>query len=176
MLDRVLQRAATTRRTRPAATTVSLVNEPQLQQRAVGLVLTAARSQLADPPDVVCPCLYALFYDGTHPLYVELPALEPLYVGSGVTTGDRLRSHRASIDAVADLDVVDFTLVVVPMPTRAQAHLAEELVDGALQPLWNSPEWSGFGSRPQGRGRVACAPTAWDRLHPGRLDRNQLPD
>lgn len=143
------------------------------QTELAGVVLTGGRYPLSAPHTVRGPAAYALLYTGPHPAYADLHA-HVLYAGMSVgDIGERLSSHRSSIDRNPELELDDFAVVAVPCAGAHIAKLAEDLIIGCFDPPWCRPGSKGFGSRPQGRGRSRQHPTPWDLNFPGRADRAQ---
>lgn len=145
--------------------------------------------------------VYALYYDGPHPMYGALArslgsAVEkPIYVGKAIPKGgrtggltrdatlgrplgNRLSEHARSIAEATNLELSDFTarsLVV----DDVWIPLGENMLIQQFQPVWNVVA-SGFGNAAPGRGRQDQAMSYWDTLHPGRkhsrlLGPNALP-
>ncbi len=129
--------------------------------------------------------VYALFYQGSSPLYgriSSLDALQPIYVGKAVPAGGRkgakeegttmalfrrLSEHTRSLQAASStLNINDFVcryLVVTPLwITMSERFLLEH-----YRPVWNVC-LDGFGNHDPGAGRLQGEITWWDALHPGR--------
>ncbi len=133
--------------------------------------------------------LYAIYYKGDFPAYVEIATanrergfVSPIYVGKAVPAGarkggelegspgnvlyDRLKQHRTSIEEAVNLDVADFFcryLVVDDI----WIPLGESLLIAKFSPLWNRLV-DGFGNHNPGAGRYKGLRPRWDVLHPGR--------
>ncbi|MEV7624245.1 Eco29kI family restriction endonuclease [Actinoplanes sp. NPDC089786] len=140
--------------------------------------------------------LYCIYYLGSYEPYAKIassPKPVPLYVGRAIPKGaragvggvlstieepvlfNRLREHSRSIEQVEnhgvsvgqpELQSADFRcrfLVVEDI----WVPLAEALLIGHFQPLWNQV-LQGFGNHDPGGGRRRGARPDWDELHPGR--------
>jgi hypothetical protein len=136
--------------------------------------------------------LYAVYYQGGFEPDAPLafPDCEwPIYVGKAAPPGGRgglvgldaspgakllgrLREHARSLDAAENLDPADFRcryLVVDDI----WIPLAERLLIGHYQPLWNGVV-KGFGNHPPGgkpgggTSRGDQMKSSWDTVHPGR--------
>ncbi|MDP1588401.1 MAG: Eco29kI family restriction endonuclease [Prosthecobacter sp.] len=133
--------------------------------------------------------VYAIYYKGSFPHYKPLSEWNkkegrfPIYVGKAIPKGGRkgvstdasldstalskrLLEHKASIECVESLDILDFTyrsLVVDDI----WITLGEALVIQRFQPLWNQVV-EGFGNHDPGSGRYEGMRPLWDELHPGR--------
>jgi hypothetical protein len=134
--------------------------------------------------------VYAIYYQGTFPLYKDISDLNqggryswPIYVGKAVPAGARkggyglgsdpgqalfrrLAEHASSIEQVENLETGDFKcrfLVVDDI----WIPLAESLLIEMFSPLWNR-KIDGFGNHDPGKGRYNQQRSAWDELHPGR--------
>lgn len=134
--------------------------------------------------------LYAIYYTGEFPPYVEISRRNrdgrfewPLYVGKAIPAGGRkgggrasgtvgsplfgrLREHRSSIEQAENLEVADFycrALVVEDI----WIPLTEALLISKYAPVWNRLA-DGFGNHTPGAGRFAGMRPRWDVLHPGR--------
>jgi hypothetical protein len=143
-----------------------------VQIQLVGFVLTGERNPLVDPLTVRGPGAYSLIYSGAHGEYQDLHA-GVIYVGMSVgDIGERVSSHRASIERNPDLRVDDMAVVAVPCAGGHFAKLAEDLLIGAFDPPWCRPGMKGFGSRPQGARRPQRR-SRYDAMFPGRADRSQ---
>jgi hypothetical protein len=142
--------------------------------------------------------LYALYYRGPHPAYVDLSAKNaddqwavPIYVGKAVPAGarrgieivdhqkttalaSRLREHAASVRAAENLDIADFAarwLVVEDI----WIPLGESAMIRQYQPVWNGLV-DGFGNHDPGAGRINGVRARWDTLHPGRAFAPKFPE
>jgi len=135
------------------------------------------------------PGVYALYYNGKHPAYEPLVALDagkcvyPVYVGRAArenknqgfsprpSTGEelyrRIKKHFDSVNQASNIDAADFRvrhLVLKP----AYINLAESVLIMAFRPPWNG---MGLGSNVTGGPRMAGKGSLWDSLHPGRKGR-----
>ena len=113
--------------------------------------------------------VYALYYNGQHPLYAKLsePALShlPLYVG--VTTGSlekRLSEHESSLEVLGF--IADVQCKMYPVIPNFEIS-SEQILIHALRPVWNL-RLRGFGLHNPGLGRKDSKISDWDTLHPGR--------
>lgn len=161
--------------------------------RSVGRALLLSDCEPLPPPERFLGAgLYALYYQGDFEPYasVAFPDCEwPIYVGKAAPKGGRsglvglsvkpgadlfgrLREHSRSIEATRNLDPADFRcrfLVVDDI----WIPLAERLLIGHYQPLWNGTV-KGFGNHTPGgkpgggTSRGDQMKSAWDILHPGR--------
>lgn len=126
---------------------------------------------------------YGLYYVGGSDLY---PADEetPVYIGKADYSGSRrgnidqyvlqnstkiwsrLKDHKASIEAVSNLEVSDFkyrSLEVSPV----FIPVTESLLITDKHPVWNT-SLSGFGNKPTKNTRKGTLVSEWDTVHPGR--------
>lgn len=140
--------------------------------------------------------IYALYYTGSLPMYRLLSEAnqegrfdQPIYVGKAVPEGartgisvgtsattttlsSRIRQHRNSVSAAANLRTEDFQarwLVVESI----WIPLGESLLISRFAPVWNGVV-GGFGSNAAGVGRLAGMRSRWDSLHPGRAHADSL--
>lgn len=144
---------------------------------------------LGDLPDFKGAGIYAIYYSGKHPSYVELAKRNvaprftaPIYIGKAVPSGarkgggsgsdvgkpllKRLQEHAESIRSVASLKIEDFHcrfLVVDDI----WIPLGESLLIAHYSPAWNLV-MDGFGNHDPGKGRYNGMRPRWDVLHPGR--------
>jgi hypothetical protein len=140
--------------------------------------------------------LYCVYYLGAYEPYAKVTSTTnpiPLYVGRAIPKGaragvggvlstveepvlfNRLREHARSIEQIENYGIAvgrpelrssDFRcrfLVVEDI----WVPLAEALLIGHFQPLWNQV-LQGFGNHDPGGGRRRGARPDWDELHPGR--------
>lgn len=123
--------------------------------------------RLAIAPD---PAPYLIRYHGAHPDYQgEAVNSRAIYVGSALSLARRLTEHRASLRAVVELDVGDFSVAFLRATSHGQALYVEERLIVRLDRRWNRPNLAGFGSKHQGKLRASGQePSAWDQRHPGR--------
>ena len=161
--------------------------------RSVGLALLQSDCESLPPSTRFFGAgIYAIYYNGDFDAYtpVSLPGCEwPIYIGRAMPSGgragllglnaslepklhNRLKEHSRSVAAAENLDADDFRcrhLVVDDI----WIPLAERLLIGHYQPLWNGVV-DGFGihdpgGKPGGiTGRAGQAKSQWDTLHPGR--------
>ena len=134
--------------------------------------------------------VYAIYYTGTLPVYLQLSSHNqsddpqaPIYVGKAVPDGARkgrartgsaparalyrrLREHAESIEAAENLKLSDFVCRVLVVDD-IWIPLGESLLIAKLAPIWNSLV-DGFGNHDPGRGRHQGQRPRWDVLHPGR--------
>lgn len=150
-----------------------LFNDVEVQHRLTSRLLCAPRVALATAAAPPAAGVYGLRYHGTHPKYCGLDSHRFVYVGRGTYLPERISSHVRSLREVHDLQLVDFSVVLVALDSVVHAEVAESLLIGAFDPIWCRDGWRGFGSRPQGSGRAGQRPTDWDRHHPGRISRTQ---
>lgn len=138
--------------------------------------------------------IYAIYYDGAHPLYSPLVGTEtPIYVGKadpevfdaaspreqGPQLWGRLHDHRKAIRTVEhyaiehgltpQLAVSEFTCRRLVCATNAQL-VAEKHLIGLFRPIWNNETkkcWgiSKHGDAAKTRGNKR---SPWDVIHPGR--------
>lgn len=135
--------------------------------------------------------IYALYYTGDHPAYVELARANreeagawAIYVGKaeaenarkgdpeqankpvGAKLFSRIEKHRKSIEAATNLNADDFqvrALTVAP----TWVPLAEVVAIRMHNPVWNVIV-DGLGNHDPGAGRYGGLRPRWDTLHPGR--------
>lgn len=139
--------------------------------------------------------VYALFYSGDFPAYVELgeinysmPGTLPIYIGKagpktltgndldatavdtervGTRLYDRVaKDHRKSIEDAINLDVNHFSCRMLVL-NAIWVPLTESALIAKYSPVWNSV-LPGFGNHAPGGGRSAGKISRWDVLHPGR--------
>ena len=137
--------------------------------------------------------VYLLYYVGKCPIYERFSEINrlshslPIYVGKAVPKGwrqsrvsdgddqfsgelnSRLREHAASINAVKELNVEDFScrFVIFEQESSDMISTVEAALIKIHVPLWNSIV-DGFGNHDPGKGRYNQARSDWDVLHPGR--------
>ena len=141
---------------------------------------------LPPPAPFVGAGIYAIHYRGTFAPYAALARPEcdiPIYVGKAVPAGarkgelslevstgralhSRLRHHAKSIDAAKNLMLEDFRCRFL-IVDAIWIPLAESLLIGRFQPLWNRVV-DGFGINDPGQNRYGGDRSEWDELHPGR--------
>jgi len=160
-----------------------------LAQSIVGRIETMEPTPLDDVAPFVGAGVYALYYNGDHPAYTDLAALnvdratQPIYVGKAVPKGgrrglevvehtstkalsSRVREHAKSVRAAENLDIADFSarwLVVEDI----WIPLGESAMIRRYRPVWNAV-LDGFGNHDPGSGRINGKRSMWDTLHPGR--------
>jgi hypothetical protein len=125
--------------------------------------------------------VYMLFYKGQHKFYRRAArspdATLPIYVGKTGNLGQRLNSHHKTIGAT-DLRVEDFEVRVLPLPGIWPEMVERVLLGKYLEPLWNTPEWAGFGN--DGSPRASGNGSRWDVMHPAtegrRVSKKAHPD
>lgn len=138
--------------------------------------------------------VYALYYNGDFPQYKKIYSKKsdlPIYVGKAVLPGwrqgrgsvkendsalyRRLNEHARSINAVANLQVEDFScrFVVLKNQEADLISTVEAAMTRKYNPLWNS-HIDGFGNHDPGKGRYEQAKSEWDVLHPGRVWADRL--
>lgn len=123
--------------------------------------------------------IYALYYDGDHPLY-QHPAIrsptydQPIYVGRArqtKTSGvrplfNRLCEHARTIDVASNLNPEDFScrfLVLHPV----WVSTVEDILIEHFDTLWNGTI-KGFGVHDPGGKRHTGEIPLWDAVHSGR--------
>lgn len=116
------------------------------------------------------PGIYFVFYRGRLATYRAVAdGTYPVYIGSAQDLGERFRRHRRNTSQVTNLRRgQDLLVVPLMLHSVAAARYVEGLLVDRLEPCWNQPWLSGFGSRPQGATRADQAPPRWNALHPGR--------
>lgn len=127
--------------------------------------------------------VYAIYYEGSMPLYSKLCSDTPIYVGKAVPSGarkgnigtgedqglalyGRLKQHADSISSVSNLQLCDFTCRYIAVDD-IWIPLAETLLIEKFRPVWNVVV-DGFGNHDPGKGRYNQQRSAWDTIHPGR--------
>ncbi len=134
--------------------------------------------------------VYALYYLGDSPLYVELKLMEvkpdsiPIYVGKANPSGwrtarisatgkkrlyNRIREHYRNVVAAENLDPKDFKVkyMVLDGDEGGLIGPVEAALIQKFKPLWNNVI-DGFGNHTPGERRFNQAKSGWDVLHPGR--------
>ena len=114
--------------------------------------------------------VYALYYNGAHPLYglLKEEACCEIPIYAGVTIGSldkRLKDHQTSLD-YASFDIQAFSCRIFPT-TADLAKSAEDMLIKTYGPIWNQ-SLSGFGLHNPGKGRAAGKVSNWDLVHSGR--------
>jgi hypothetical protein len=133
--------------------------------------------------------IYAIYYCGDFEPYARLSDMNqegasfPIYAGKATPKGGRkgieaeasldsnalagrLRNHRASIDAVGNLELEHFSYRYL-IVDDIWIGLGEALLIQHFRPLWNQLV-DGFGNHNPGKGRRSGRKPLWDELHPGR--------
>lgn len=172
-------------------------SDPKVVGRMVALALLA---QVRVPLKSIEPSygsgVYAIYYQGDHPLYQRITGTEtPIYVGKAdPMSGDastareqgprltgRLLEHAGTIETAAAFgrDVLtkgcypirleDFTCRRLVCATNAQL-VAEKHLIGMFWPLWNSETKACWGMSKHGDAATTRANkrSPWDVVHPGR--------
>lgn len=115
------------------------------------------------------PGVYLLSYVGDHVLYTDIRGLSSyIYVGvSEDDLGQRLRDHFKTLTEVWDLEVADFMVRYLAVPSDYALGLESRIVRD-FNPRWNQKAYSGFGNH-QSTSRNRKSASNWDLLHPGRV-------
>jgi hypothetical protein len=160
---------------------------------AVAKALLEKRARpLGNLPNFRGAGIYAIYYAGRFAAYQPIAAENmdiaaprwPIYVGKAIPAGgrkggfsvnaamatttlwNRLKEHAESIQAVDNLDLVDFRCRFLVVQDLWIA-LAEALLISHFAPAWNRVV-DGFGNHDPGSGRYNGLRPRWDVLHPGR--------
>lgn len=160
--------------------------DPDTAGRIVALTLVAQeRRPLAKVPDFYGAGVYAIYYNGSFPLYAPLSGKDhPLYigkadpkdpsakdaVGQGTKLSSRLKEHARNIaKATSTLDIADFECRFLIVQTGYQ-KAAEDYLINFFQPIWNNETDICFGLGKHGDNAKTRANkrSPWDTLHPGR--------
>lgn len=167
-------------------------NYNPLEKKHIGeSVVKAMLDQAAMPLGSITPFIgagiYALYYKGSFPAYVEAAKAKksekfkhPIYVGKAVPQGarkgvniqvgqelfKRLRDHSESIKQTSNLDINDFYCRYLNVDD-IWIPLGESLLIEIFKPVWNVAI-DGFGNHDPGGGRYKGMKSKWDVLHPGR--------
>lgn len=172
-------------------------SDPKVVGRMVALALLA---QNRVPLHKITPTygsgVYAIYYEGDHPLYRAISGTEtPIYVGKAdPASGDastvreqgprltgRLLEHAGTIETAAaygraglpegllPIRLQDFTCRRLVCATNAQL-VAEKHLIGMFWPLWNSETKACWGMSKHGDAAKTRANkrSPWDVVHPGR--------
>lgn len=172
-------------------------SDPKTVGRMVAIALLAQpRVPLASVEPTYGSGVYAIYYDGDHPLYCAISATEtPIYVGKadpsardastpreqGPRLTARLLEHASTIataeayavgeESVANhpIRLDDFTCRRLVCATNAQL-VAEKHLIGMFWPLWNSDTKACWGMSKHGDAATTRANkrSPWDVVHPGR--------
>lgn len=160
-----------------------------LAESVVGALLGRPR-QLLPPPRFKGAGIYAIYYSGGFPPYAPIAVSAdggsemPIYVGKAVPPGSRqgginlsarpttalytrLVQHAGSIEAVANLELKDFSCRYLVVDD-VWIPLGEALLIERYKPIWNQSSVNGFGNHDQGATRRQARRSAWDTIHPGR--------
>lgn len=173
-------------------------SDPKVVGRMVALALLA---QVRVPLNTIEPTygsgVYAIYYEGDHPLYQAISGTEtPIYVGKAdPASGDastvreqgprltgRLLEHAGTIATAANyietvtpagihpIRLEDFTCRRLVCATNAQL-VAEKHLIGMFWPLWNSETKACWGMSKHGDSAKTRSNkrSPWDVVHPGRL-------
>ncbi len=143
--------------------------------------------------------IYAIYYDGKHPLYAPVVGTEtPVYVGKadpkavdaaspreqGPQLWGRLHDHRKAIRTVEHyaidndmkprLSVGEFTCRRLVCATNAQL-VAEKHLIGLFRPIWNNETKRCWGISKHGDSAKTRSNkrSPWDVIHPGRKWANE---
>lgn len=160
-------------------------SDPDLLGRIAALAVVAQeRHDLESLKAFYGSGVYAIYYNGAHPAYVEVAETEtPLYVGKadpekpkaltpkeqGPKLFKRLREHARSIRRAENLDVADFQCRFLVVQSGWESAAEKHLIQ-LFRPVWNNEIKICFGigkhgdddeTRDNGR-------SPWDTLHPGR--------
>lgn len=170
-------------------------SDPKTIGRVVALALLAqARVPLRSIESAYGSGVYAIYYEGDHPLYRRIAGTEtPIYVGKadpsdsdastpreqGPRLTGRLIEHAGTI-ATAEkyiklpegrhrIRLADFTCRRLVCATNAQL-VAEKHLIGMFWPLWNSETKACWGMSKHGDAAKTRANkrSPWDVVHPGR--------
>ena len=173
----------------PRITPFNPLDKSNLGESVAEAMLDQPVGQLPPEPFIGAG-IYAIYYVGDFPLYVEVAELNrndryqwPIYVGKAVPPGarkggfgldadpgqvlyKRLAEHAACIQQAINIELIDFRcrfLVVDDI----WIPLAESLLIEMLSPLWNR-KIDGFGNHDPRKGRYNQQKSLWDTIHPGR--------
>lgn len=160
---------------------------PKIVGRFIALALVAQpRHSLAAIEPFYGSGVYAVYYNGSFPLYAPLSGSEtPIYVGQaapavnnarnaeeqGNRLARRLEEHRRNIvRAAASLDIGDFEFRSLVVQSGWETA-AEDYLIHLFRPIWNNETRLVFGLGKHGdaaetRGNRR---SPWDTLHPGRV-------
>lgn len=158
-----------------------------LEKRNIGESIIKAMlekpEELLPPAQFIGAGVYAIYYHGDNPLYVNNDAQRPIYVGKAVPSGarkgnvgetenqgmvlyNRLKEHAESIESVCNLHLKDFSCRYLAVDD-IWIPLAETLLIEMFLPVWNVLV-DGFGNHDPGKGRRNQKRSAWDVIHYGR--------
>lgn len=173
-------------------------SDPKVIGRMVSIALiTQPFVPLGDVRPEYGSGVYAIYYDGDHPLYRRIRGTEtPIYVGKadpdshdantpreqGTRLTDRLIDHKKSIKRVetyaeqnalppglAPIHLCDFKCRYMVCATNAQLAAERHLIL-MFQPLWNKETRACWGMSKHGDAATTRANkrSPWDVVHPGR--------
>jgi hypothetical protein len=171
--------------------------DPKTVGRMVSIALIAQPLvPLADVQPVYGSGVYAIYYRGTHPLYMAISGSEtPIYVGKADPANDdasttreqgakltaRLSEHAGTIATaeayaaklpahLSALCLADFVCRRLVCATNAQL-VAEKHLIRTFWPIWNSETKACWGMSKHGDAATTRANkrSPWDVVHPGRL-------
>jgi hypothetical protein len=170
-------------------------SDPKTIGRVVALALLAqARVPLRSIESAYGSGVYAIYYEGDHPLYRRISGTEtPIYVGKadpsdsdastsreqGPRLTGRLIEHAGTIataegyaalpEGMHRIRLADFTCRRLVCATNAQL-VAEKHLIGMFWPLWNSETKACWGMSKHGDAAKTRANkrSPWDVVHPGR--------
>jgi len=170
-------------------------SDPKTIGRVVALALLAqARVPLRSIEPAYGSGVYAIYYEGDHPLYRRISGTEtPIYVGKadpsdsdastpreqGPRLTGRLIEHAGTIataegytelpEGTHRIRLADFTCRRLVCATNAQL-VAEKHLIGMFWPLWNSETKACWGMSKHGDAAKTRANkrSPWDVVHPGR--------
>jgi len=161
-------------------------SNPKLVGRFVALAMVAQdRHPLADIPKFYGSGVYAIYYNGSFPIYKPISNTEtPIYVGQasprlsnartpveqGAKLSGRLSDHRKNIGkATSTLDLVDFEFRSLVVQSGWETA-AEDYLIHFFRPIWNSETniLYGLGKHGDSASTRANKRSPWDTLHPGR--------
>jgi hypothetical protein len=170
--------------------------DPKAIGRMVSIALLAQESvPLEKVPDAYGSGVYAIYYQGDHPLYSAIAGTEtPIYVGKadpqkddasnsreqGAKLTGRLIEHAGTVataerysnqlpQGLSPIRLVDFTCRRLVCATNAQL-VAEKHLIRTFWPLWNSETKACWGMSKHGdsAGTRKNKRSPWDVVHPGR--------
>jgi hypothetical protein len=173
--------------------------EPKTVGRMVALAtLAQPLVPLSAVPNFYGAGVYAIYYSGDHPFYVEISGTEtPIYVGKadpkeadastareqGTKLTDRLREHAGTIKEAEDyaaagklsvelhpIQLADFQCRRLVCATNAQLVAEKHLIQ-MFWPLWNSETKACWGMSKHGDAAATRKNkrSPWDVVHPGRF-------
>lgn len=161
-------------------------SDPAVVARFISIALVSQpRSDLEQMVKFYGSGVYALYYNGSFPLYDGLSKTEtPIYVGQaapeatsartpreqGPRLARRLEEHKKSIRSAENLNVSDFEYRCLVVQSGWESA-AENLLINLFRPIWNSEVnvLYGIGKHGDSATTRANKRSPWDTLHPGRL-------